>query len=78
MLADEARALVEDQILAYYVSKIDQCPTVTDMVPTTVTVIKQLAAEILTDHFLYLSTVDNQQEESKELADELGQAVKML
>ncbi len=71
-MADQTRAIVKDNILAKYITKIDQCPTVLDMVPPTVTVIKELAAQILTDHFLYLSTVDNPQEESKELAGELN------
>ena len=48
------------------------------MVPPTVTVIRELAAEILTNHHLYLSTVENPQEESKELADDITQTVKML
>ncbi len=59
MLADQTRSTVKDTILARYVGKIDKCATVPDMVPLTVTVIKELAAEVLTNHFLYLSTVDN-------------------
>ena len=72
MLADQTRSFVKERILAPYVDKIDKCPTVPEMVPPTVTVIKELAAEILTNHHLYLSTVENPQEESKELADDLG------
>ena len=72
MLADQTRSLVKDRIFAQYVGKIDKCPTVPEMVPPTVTVIKQLAAEILTNHHLYLSTVEDHQEESKELVDDLG------
>jgi hypothetical protein len=78
MLASETRALVKDQILAQCVGKIDQCSTVPEMVPPTITVIKELAVTTLTSHFLYLSTVENPQEESKELADDLNQTVKML
>jgi hypothetical protein len=48
------------------------------MVPPTVTVIRELAAEILTNHHLYLSTVENPQEESKELANDITHTVKML
>ena len=48
------------------------------MVPPTVSVIRELAAEILTNHHLYLSTVENPQEESKELADDITHTVKML
>ncbi len=54
MLADETRSHVKDSILAGYVERIDQCPTVPDMVPPTVAVIKELAVEILTNLPLYL------------------------
>ena len=59
MLADQTRSKVRDSILARYVEKIDKCPTLPDMVTPTVAVIKELASEVLTNHFLYLSTVDN-------------------
>jgi hypothetical protein len=78
MLVDQARANVKDLILAPYVGKIDQCATVLEMVQPTVTVIRELAKEILIDHHLYLSTIANPQEESKELVDDLGWTVKML
>ena len=48
------------------------------MVWPTVTMIRELAKEILIDHHLYLSTVANPQEESKELVDDLGWTFKML
>ena len=56
-MADQARAQVKDHIIAPYIGKIDQCQTVPEMVPSIVTVIKELAEEILTNHHLYLSTV---------------------
>jgi len=78
MLVDQARAKVKDIILAPYVGKINKCATIPEMVQPTVTVIRDLAKEILIDHYLYLSTVSNPQEESKELVDDLGWTVKML
>ena len=72
MLADETRSHVKDTILAGYVEKIDQCPTVPDMVPPTVAVIKELAVEILTNLPLYLTTVDNSHEQSQELAEDIA------
>ena len=59
MLADQTRSLVKDRILAQYIGKIDKCQTVPQMVPPTYKVIKELAAEILTNFHLYLSTVEN-------------------
>ena len=78
MLVDQARANVKDIILVPYIGKINLCATIPEMVPPTVTVIRDLAKEILVDHHLYLSTVANPQEESKELVDDLTQTVKML
>jgi len=78
MLVDQARSNVKDLIITPYVGKIDQCATVLEMVQPTVTVIRELAKEILIDHHLYLSTIANPQEESKELVDDLGWTVKML
>ena len=77
-MGDQASANIKDLILAPYVNRIDQCASVKDMVDPTITVIRELAKEILTDHHLYLSTVYNPQEESKELADDLGWTVKMF
>jgi len=77
-MGDKASANIKDLILTPYVNRIDQCASVKDMVDPTITVIRELAKEILTDHHLYLSTVYNPQEESKELADDLGWTVKML
>lgn len=48
------------------------------MVPPTITVVKDLAAKILSNHHLYLSSVENPQEESKEIADEITQTIKIL
>ena len=78
MLVDQARANVKDIILAPFIGKINKCATIPEMVQPTVTVIRDLAKEILVDHHLYLSTVANPQEESKELVDDLTQTVKML
>ena len=78
MLVDQARANVKDLLLSPYVVKIDQCASIAEMVQPTVTVIRELAKEILIDHHLYLSTVSNSEEESKELVDDLGWTVKML
>jgi len=61
MLVDQARSNVKDLIITPYVGKIDQCATVLEMVQPTVTVIRELAKEILIDHHLYLSTVANPQ-----------------
>ncbi len=77
MLVDQEHLNVKDLILTPYVGKIDQCATYLDMVQPTVTVIRDLAKEILIDHHLYLSTVSNLQRESKELIDDLGSTVKM-
>ena len=63
---------MKDRILNPYVGKIGQCATILDMVQPTVTVIRELAKEILIDHHHYLSKVANPQEESKELVDDLG------
>ena len=79
MLADETRLLIKNHIVADYVTQIDQCPTVADMVPPTLTVVKELAKEILKNHHLHLETVDDPQEESKELAPaDIAQIAKML
>jgi hypothetical protein len=53
--------------------KIDQWPTVSEMVQPAVSVIKELSAEI----FLNLSTAENQKEENEKLADILIQIVKL-
>ena len=69
---------IKDNIIFQYIAKIDNCTTMLEMVPPTIKVIKALASEVLTHHYLYLSTEQNPEEESKELVDELSQAVKRL
>jgi len=77
-MEDEASANIKDLILAPHVNRIDQCASVKDMVDPTITVIRELAKEIQTDHQLYISTLYNPKGESKELVDDLGCIVKML
>lgn len=57
---------------------IDKCPSVLEMVPPTITVVKDLAVKILSNHHLYLLSVENPQDESKEIADEIKQTIKIL
>ena len=69
---------IRDDFLTQYVNKIDKSLTIADMIQPTIAVIKALASEVLKDHYLYLSTIYNPQEEAKELSDEICQAVKRL
>ncbi len=65
-MVDSTRDIVKQQIVAHYVSGLDQCPTTDSMVQPTLTAIKDLHKVILTGYSLYLSVVDNPQENIKE------------
>jgi hypothetical protein len=57
--ADKARQLVKDDILFRYVQEIDKCTTVPHMVPATVKVVRELSTNLLPQHFMYLTNVQD-------------------
>ncbi len=59
MMPYEIKRHIKDRILMSYVIEIDKCPSASEMVQPTISVIRALASEVLTDHYLYLSTTQN-------------------
>jgi hypothetical protein len=55
MLPFKLKTLIKDRIFSNYLSQIEECATLIEMVQPTIIVIRFLAQEVLTDHYLYLS-----------------------
>jgi len=58
-MVDSTREIVKQAIVAPYLSSIDQCPTKNDLVEPTIATMRELHKTVLTDYYLYLSTIKN-------------------
>jgi hypothetical protein len=68
-MVDSTLDTVRDEIVLPYLDGLAQCPTTEKMVQLTIATIRDLHRLILTEHFLYLDSVRNPQEHSKERRD---------